>query len=117
MSPDAIRGLSRAYKLWPACHIHDFHYRTVALTFHEGGTPAARSLADNTFYVNLRTLTRMQGASAVMARSIALLYWGRVRIWGAKAYNFRGAHRPVGFWSRVREVWTRKGRGDVGGSA
>lgn len=109
-SPDVWRtwrGL-RIFKLWPACVIHDYHYREPVLQHTAAElvrAVAGRKYADNTLYRNLYALVRMQGGGKFIARRIAWLYWGRVRIWGADSWQHWDDGKPLGFWARVREVY------------
>lgn len=93
-SPDRLFGI----ELWPACVVHDYHYRA-KIYF--------RRFADTCFYYNLLLVCRQQGAPAWLARCLAWLYWGRVRIWGGAAYG-GGCRTPL--WRRLAEVWTRRRR-------
>lgn len=97
-SPDVWRGRL----IWPACVIHDYHYRTGIL----GGTWRARAKADRKFRRNTVTLLRKQKLGAAQSRAIAWLYYGRVRIWGAKAYRYwaPGEH-ALPWWRRVGEAY------------
>lgn len=89
-------------KLWPACVIHDYHYRSGLL----GGTWHARRLSDRRLARNLYTLLRMQGAGQTYAKLAARAYYGRVRIWGAGSYAYWDeGEKPRGFLARVREAW------------
>ncbi len=104
-SPDVYRTWrGKAYKLWPACFIHDYHYRYPVL-----GTDAqARKLGDDTLRSNIYTLVRLQGGTKWEARRISWLYWGRVRVWGASSWRHWGeGEEPLSFSKRVREAWTR----------
>ena len=102
-SPDFYRTWTlKSYKLWPACIIHDFHYRTGCL----GGNWKARWEADRIFRQNMVTLLRMQGAGAVRQRTLSWLYWGRVRIWGASSYRgWADGEEPLNRLQRFREVY------------
>ena len=102
-SPDSYVTWTRKwYKLWPVCIIHDFHYRTGCL----GGNWKARWEADRIFYENMRTILRMQGAGSIRQRSLAWLYWGRVRMWGASSYKgWADGEETQGRWERFREVY------------
>lgn len=105
-SPDSWAG----YKLWPACVIHDYHYRTADLRGVPGGgvpgTAAGRAYADATFRRNLVTLLREQGCGPVRSQRVAWIYWGRVRIWGASAFqHWSAGEKPASRWQRIREVW------------
>lgn len=93
----------RIYKLWPACVIHDYHYREATVLTRDA---AGRAEADRVLYENLLTCVRYYGGSNFDARRIAWLYWGRVRMWGASSFQHwaQGA-KPVGWWRRLREVW------------
>lgn len=104
-SPDTWRTWrGRSFKLWPACVIHDHHYRH--------GVPglsgaAARKYADDTLRHNITVLVRRQGGGRFTAQRIAWLYWGRVRIWGVSSWQHWDHGRPLGFWARVKEAYGR----------
>lgn len=110
-SPDRLGGL----KLWPACVVHDYHYRTAELrldglytseTAPVPGTAAGRRYADWALYWNLYELVLAQGRGKAKAHAIASLYWGRVRVWGAKAFqHWDEGREPLSWWARIREVW------------
>lgn len=104
-APDTYRTwLGKAYKLWPACFIHDYHYRYLVLP---SGAPG-RKRADDTLRVNIRALVKLQGGSRWTARRIAWLYWGRVRVWGASSWrHWAEGDEPLSFSARMREAWTR----------
>ncbi len=106
-SPDAWRTWPRRryFKLWPACVIHDYHYRQLVI-YLVGA--AARKYADDTIRENIKRLVRLQGGTASQARRIAWLYWGRVRIWGVDSWQHWGDDKPLGFWARVREAYGRE---------
>ena len=114
-SPDAYVTLTgKVYKLWPACVVHDYGYRTHKLRMAAllgtgpgiAGTAAGRKECDGRFRRNLRMLIKLQGGSGFDQKRLAWLYWGRVRIWGAKAFQHWGeGAEPLSFWARVREVW------------
>ncbi len=115
-SPDRLVSISgRTYKLWPACVIHDHHYRTEALRHGSvveaggrvTGTARGRKYADDTFYWNLRKLVAAQGGGKFEQARLAWLYWGRVRVWGARHFQHwdEGA-KPLSRWARLKEVWT-----------
>lgn len=91
----------RRFKLWPACHVHDFEYSEQ----HAEGTAAGRREADARLRRNLRKLVLLQGGSRWSAEKIAWLYWGRVRIWGADHYAWNEGAKPLSRWHRFREVW------------
>lgn len=102
-SPDNWLTLRRTYKLWPACHIHDFHYRCGPL----GGTWEARRQADIIFRRNLHRLLRAQGSGRFRARRLSWMYWGRVRVWGASSYqHWAEGAEPQGKLRRLREAWS-----------
>ena len=97
-SPDYIRD----YQIWPACHRHDYHYSPAnPLT----GTWAGRREADVFLRRNLENCLKLQGAGRFTRWRVGYVYWGRVRIWGAKAFNFVGIEKPLSFWHRVSEGW------------
>lgn len=98
MSPDKIRK----YKIWPACVVHDFHYEPDAPL---GGTWYGRLVADRFLRDNIYDLMRAQGASHRFAKATSRLYYGRVRIWGAKAYFYAEGEEPLGFRQRLREIY------------
>jgi len=109
MSPDAwTTWRGRTYKLWPACVVHDYHYRTRVLRVAGllPGTAAGRKQADDALYRNITALVRAQGGTAFEAHRIAWVYWGRVRVWGAGSYQHwdEGAE-PLSRWARIKEVW------------
>lgn len=97
-SPDTWRGLL----IWPACVIHDYHYRTGVL----GGTWRDRALADLKFRRNVVSLLRLQGLTGWRANVLAWIYYGRVRIWGRSAYRFweEGEH-ALPLWRRIGETY------------
>lgn len=96
-SPDTWRGLL----IWPACVIHDYHYRTGVL----GGTWTDRKRADDIFRWNAELLLRLQGLG-FRAKMLSWLYWGRVRVWGRKAYRFWAeGEQALPFWRRLGEAW------------
>lgn len=92
MSPDSWRR----FKLWPACVVHDYHYR-------EG--VVSRADADAALRQNLRELVLAQGGSRSEAERIAWIYWGRVRIWGASSYSMASEEREPSFWERLKRTW------------
>ena len=103
-SPDVYhtwRG--KSFKLWPACVIHDFHYRTESELTRDA---AGRKRADRIFRENIERCVAHCGGSRFDQRRLAWLYWGRVRMWGAKAFQHwaKGA-KPTGWFKRLREVW------------
>lgn len=118
-SPDAYRTLTgKVFKLWPACVIHDYHYRTdslrLSLDSNLGlgrylsipGDAAGRRTADAAFRGNLQALIRLQGGSAARQRSLSWLYWGRVRIWGARSFrHWAPGQEPLTWWRRVKEAY------------
>lgn len=93
-SPDWLRG----YLLWPACHLHDWAYDC-------GGDWAARRQADAELYRNLLALLLEQGASRWLAYRVAWVYWGRVRLWGARPFTWADGAKPLSRWRRFREAW------------
>ena len=91
--------------LWPACIVHDFHYREAIY----GDDAAARQEADRYLYANVVALVAMQGGSTTRARALGWLYWGRVRVWGRKAYRAgEGTVKPTRWYHRIAEVWKRR---------
>lgn len=104
-SPDTYRTLCRArFKLWPACFVHDYHYRHDVLL---DPNAAGRRMADGVLRENIRRLVRMQGGGPLTAERIAWLYWGRVRIWGASSWrHWEEGRRPESWWRRLLEVWS-----------
>jgi hypothetical protein len=104
-APDVYRTWNgKAYKLWPACFIHDYHYRYPVL---DSGAPG-RKRADDILRANIRRLVWLQGGSKWTAKRVAWLYWGRVRVWGVSSYqHWDEGDEPLGFLKRVREAWTR----------
>ncbi len=106
-APDTYRTWTgKAYKLWPACFVHDYHYRYPVLA---SGAPG-RKRADDSLRVNIKRLVRMQGGSKWTAKRVAWLYWGRVRVWGVDSYqHWDKDDKPLKFGARVREAWTRRG--------
>jgi hypothetical protein len=90
------------YLLWPACVIHDYHYREEIF----GTDWRARTKADAVFRRNMVTILRLQGCGRIRARRLAWFYWGRVRIWGQSAYR-RGAgtEDALPWYKRFGEVW------------
>lgn len=91
------------FKLWPACVIHDYHYRYTT------GLPngwQGRKQADDALYWNLHTLVKLQGGGKLRAHRIAWAYWGRVRMWGQDSWqHWDHDDKPRGFWARLREVY------------
>lgn len=103
-SPDSYHTITgRVFKLWPACVIHDYHYRTAGVLTRDA---AGRREADRIFFENLRLCIAHCGGNAFDQRRLSWLYWGRVRVWGAKAFQHwaKGAE-PLGWFKRMREVW------------
>ena len=100
-SPDVWAG----FAVWPACVIHDYHYATGVL----GTTWQGRRKADLALRRNIATLVRLQGGGRLRARSLAWLYWGRVRLWGGGAYAVHaGPHKVMPWFKRWVEVWGRQ---------
>jgi hypothetical protein len=94
-SPDCWRG----YPVVFACIIHDYHYSDEKPL---GADWEARLTADAIFYRNLRKVVWYYGGSAGEAERIGWIYWGRVRVWGGRAW--RGG---PGLCARLRSVWRR----------
>ena len=106
-SPDSYHTITgRVFKLWPACVIHDYHYRTKGGLISLTRDAAGRREADRIFRENLRLCIAHSGGSKFDQRRLSWLYWGRVRVWGAKAFQHwvEGAE-PLGWFKRMREVW------------
>lgn len=90
------------WKLWPACVIHDYHYREGVL----GGNWHGRRTADRILRVNLERLVLDQGGARWLARLVGAAYYGRVRVWGKKSYrHWEDGEEPLSWLDRVREVW------------
>ena len=103
-SPESYRTWrGRVYKIWPACVIHDFHYRTEGALTRDA---AGRKRADRIFRENVEQCVAHCGGSRIDQRRLAWLYWGRVRMWGATSFRHwaKGA-KPTGWFRRLREVW------------
>lgn len=96
-SPDSWRHR----KLWPACHVHDFEYSEKYAV----GTRAGRRAADARLRRNLCTLVRLQGGGRGEAARVSWIYWGRVRVWGADHYAWKGGERPESLLHRLKEAW------------
>jgi hypothetical protein len=100
-SPDTWRTIGgKVFKLWPACIIHDSHYRNGVL----GGTWASRQLADAILRRNIRQLVLLQNGTQTQALRIAWTYWAGVRLGGRFAFCFAEGEKPLSFFSRLREV-------------
>jgi hypothetical protein len=100
-SPDTWTSiLGRRFKLWPACIIHDYHYRTGVL----GGTWSSRFRADAIFRRNIYQLVLMEGGSHAHAAMIAWIYWQGVRLGSSALFWWAPRRRPVGMVSRAREA-------------
>lgn len=97
-SPDRLFGVD----IWPACVIHDYHYREGVI----GGTWHARRAADRILRANIRDQFNRAGKPR-RGRLVARLYYGRVRIWGAKAFKFAEDEKPRHIFQRLREVYGR----------
>jgi hypothetical protein len=97
-SPDTLPG---GLKVWPACVIHDYHYSQARPL---GGTWASRRRADAIFYGNVYRGARIQGRSLWRASRTAGAYWRGVRAGGAARFPFEEGEKPLGWWSRLREV-------------
>jgi hypothetical protein len=92
----------RRFMIWPACVIHDFHYRTGIL----GGTWQSRQAADKIFRHNVVKLIALQGGCACTGQVLAWVYWGRVRIWGRSSYrHWDDPKAALPFFRRVLEAW------------
>jgi hypothetical protein len=90
----------KRFKLWPACLIHDWHYRSGVL----GGTWASRSRADQILRHNIRQLVILQGGSQTQAMRIAWTYWAGVRLASAPFFCFAAGEAPLSWCDRLREV-------------
>lgn len=104
-SPDVYYplGSTRTFKLWPACVIHDYHYRTADVLTRDA---AGRAEADRILFENLKRCIAHSGGGRVAQNRIAWLYWGRVRMWGASAFqHWRDGAEPRSWWERLKEVW------------
>jgi hypothetical protein len=100
-SPDYWKTIGgKLFKLWPACVIHDYHYRRGVL----GGTWSSRMLADAILRRNIRQLVLLQGGTHTQAARIAWMYWATVRVASARSFCFGAGDVPLGWWARVREV-------------
>lgn len=100
-SPDYWQTIGgKFFTLWPACLIHDHHYRHGVL----GGTWASRARADAILRRNIRQLVLLRGGTQTQAVRIAWTYWAAVRIAGAGSFCFAEGEEPLSLWSRVREV-------------
>jgi hypothetical protein len=103
-SPDVYRTWSgKRYKLWPACFVHDYHYRYLTAL----GTGAlGRKRADYYLHQNIRTLVALQGGGKWDQRRISWLYWGRVRVWGATSWqSWIEGEKPLSVMARLKEAW------------
>jgi hypothetical protein len=90
------------YLLWPACIIHDYHYREAVF----GTGWRARSKADAVFRRNMVTVLRLQGCGFARSRRLAWIYWGRVRVWGRCAYRRgEGTENALPWYKRLAEAW------------
>lgn len=103
-SPDVYYpfGGTKTFKLWPACVVHDYHYRAADVL--EPRDADARAKADAILYRNLMRCIEHSGGSPFAQHRLAWLYWGRVRMWGAGAWQ-HGVGKPKSWWKRLREVW------------
>lgn len=79
-SPDQWRGKI----IWPACVIHDFHYRTGAVT---------RRKADARFRKNIAALLRMQGMNRFSAWLISRSYFRAVSLFGSGSFHKNGNNK------------------------
>ena len=104
-SPDKyISPLSRkVFKVWPACVIHDYHYREAGVLTRDA---AGRREADRVLRENIRLCVKFCGGNRFAQERVAWLYWGRVRMWGASSFRHwvKGA-KPTSWWKRLRRVW------------
>lgn len=107
-APDAWRTWrGRHYKLWPACFIHDYHYRYGAEE-HPDVFPSGaigRLKADAFLRENLRRMIRFQGGGWIDQKRISWLYWGRVRIWGCTSWQGWNGNLPSSKWARFKDVY------------
>lgn len=92
----------RQYDIWPACHIHDWHYAEPVL----GAQWASRREADAILRKNLRICLHKQNANQFLTWFLPYMYWGRVRIWGAAHWkNWTDGEKPASFLQRFIEAW------------
>lgn len=97
-SPDTFRG----YPIWVACFVHDWNYRKGNL----GGNWGGRRESDMLLRKNIRIVLKEHNAPYWMRAILPLVYWGRVRIWGASSYrNWDTGEEPLRFFDRVREAY------------
>lgn len=100
-SPDT---LPTGAKLWPACVVHDYHYRTEGVL--EPRKWAARRESDWILRRNLNRLLRAQGVGRWRAGKVAWGYWFAVRRFGASSWqHWPEGEEPLSYWQRVRETW------------
>jgi hypothetical protein len=100
-SPDYWETIGGSrWKLWPACLIHDYHYRKGVL----GGTWASRLKADHILRQNIRQLVLLQGGTQTQATRISWTYWAGVRVASASSFAWSVGEGPLSLWSRLREV-------------
>lgn len=78
-SPDILCGVD----LRPAAHWHDYHYSALCPGLRN---EAARYRADQRFRMNL--------CACGLARSLAWLYYARVRFWGHWHYSYTPGFEP-----------------------
>lgn len=90
------------FAIYPACHLHDFYYD---VENPEVKCWATRKEADEFLYRNIKKVLLQQGAGRLKAEFVANLYYGRVRIWGAKAFPFKEGEKPESFFRRIQEAW------------
>lgn len=98
-SPDfwlSIRTGKR-YPLVVACVIHDHHYSEEKPL---GAGWKARAESDAILRRNLRRVIVRNDGSLGESERIAWLYWGRVRLWGGRAW--RGGPSLM---TRLKRVW------------
>ncbi len=94
-SPDVWRGA----RVWPACIIHDYQYKTGVF----GRDWAGRRASDWLFMENLYKCARYDGLSIPTSTRVAALYWRGVRFGGAGYYSYEEGEEPESLWSRLRE--------------
>ena len=81
LSPDYIADRA----IWPACIIHDYHYRA-------SGLGVSRWGADWIFLRNVYRLLRLGRLNFGVAIYVSLIYWWAVRTKGGGAYT--GGRNP-----------------------
>ena len=91
----------RHYAIWPACHIHDYHYSDAAPL---GGKWASRREADRILRKNIKILLKQQGANRFLRWWLPHTYWRSVRIHGDGAFQgWVENEKPLSLRHRVVE--------------